>query len=73
MSSNQDAPNELRPTRHILFLKSIQLHEGYWLADSQASIQSLYTSTGSDRSEEQQIKDKKKFNFKKFKIIVAKD
>lgn len=48
-------------TRHILilFLKDIQLHEGYWLAASQASIQSLYTSTGSDRSEEQCIKDKK--------------
>lgn len=39
--------------------KDFRHHEGYWLAASQASIQSLYTSTGSDRSEERWVKDKK--------------
>lgn len=31
----------------------------YWLAASQASIQSLYTSTGSERSEGKRIKEKR--------------
>lgn len=49
---------------------SIHIHEGYWLADSQASIQSLYTSTASDRSEEQQIKDKKIFCCLKLRVYI---
>lgn len=64
MSSGQldpNGPQDHQPHPHPLFLEDIQLHEGYWLAASQASIQSLYTSTGSDRSEEQRIKDKRKF------------
>lgn len=52
MSSDKLVPNGPGTTSHILilFLKhETQVQEGYWLAASQASIQSLYTSTGSDR------------------------
>lgn len=72
MSSEQVDCNGPRTISHILipFLKhDIQFHKGYWLAASQASIQSLYTSTGSDRSEEQWIKDKN--NFVSCRIIGA--
>lgn len=76
MSSEQVDCNGPRTTSHvlILFLKhDIQIHEGYWLAASQASIQSLYTSTGSDRSEEQWIKVKRNFVAYMFLISLQND
>ena len=69
MSSDQPDPNGPRIISRIPSLNHILLHKGYWLAASQASIQSLYTSTASDRSEEQCVKDEENLLLKILKMF----